>query len=316
MKQLSWAALVIFFVTATFALTARAEMLAIVVYETKAEESIRALRVEGADRPREDGLAIIDVDPASEAYGKILTKIPLPPGWVPHHQYYNRDKTKIYVGTESREGLHVIDLTRVPWRVKRVDTPGCARTDAMIFSADGKTWWVTCMGTNNLFVGDALTDEVVGEIFVPAAGPHGMDLDESIDRILVTNTLVSPQPMVFGENVTVIEASTGAVLSTHKLSRAPSPSGAGPVEVLFIRGSNPPLAYVTVWLDGAEKKAFFGPRVGTPRRGSLRSMTCSISRPPSAATRSRWRMTSPGTGFMSPQSTRAISISSTSAKTV
>ncbi len=48
--------------------TARAEMLAMVVYETKAEESIRKLRLEEAQRPREDGLAIIELDRDSEAY--------------------------------------------------------------------------------------------------------------------------------------------------------------------------------------------------------------------------------------------------------
>ncbi len=132
MKQLSWAALVILFVTATFALTARAEMLAMVVYETKAEESIRALRVEDADRPREDGLAIIDVDPASEAYGKVLAKFPLPEGLVPHHQYYNRDQTKIYVTGALMPMLHVVDVTRAPYRIKRVDIPGCKRLDSMV----------------------------------------------------------------------------------------------------------------------------------------------------------------------------------------
>ncbi|MEJ2102734.1 MAG: hypothetical protein P8X68_22600, partial [Desulfobacterales bacterium] len=48
-----------------------------------------------------------------------------------------------------------------------------------------------------------------------------------------------------GETVTVIEASTGKVISNHKVSNKPSPSGEAPVEVVFIPGSSPPMLYVT-----------------------------------------------------------------------
>jgi DNA-binding beta-propeller fold protein YncE len=48
-----------------------------------------------------------------------------------------------------------------------------------------------------------------------------------------------------GETITVIEASTGKVLSTHKVSTKPSPSREAPVEILFMPGSNPPMAYIT-----------------------------------------------------------------------
>jgi hypothetical protein len=50
---------------------------------------------------------------------------------------------------------------------------------------------------------------------------------------------------VSGETITAIEASTGKVLATHKMSAKPSPSGTAPVEILFVPGSNPPVAYVT-----------------------------------------------------------------------
>ncbi len=250
MKQLSWAALVILFVTATFALTARAEMLAAVVYETKAEESIRALRAEKAVGPREDGLAIIDVDPASEAYGKILAKFPLPEGLAPHHQYYNRDQTKIYVVGALMPMLYVFDVTRAPYRTKRVDIPGCKRLDTMEFSDDGKTWWLTCRDTGKVVVGDATTDRPTGEIVLGDL-PHGIGFHEGVDRLIVTHYGSLDN---FGETIIVVEASTGTVLSRHKVSNQPSPSHVGPVEVLFIRQSDPAFAYVTVHFDGPDKK--------------------------------------------------------------
>jgi DNA-binding beta-propeller fold protein YncE len=67
---------------------------------------------------------------------------------------------------------------------------------------------------------------------------------DGIDRILVTETIKHDltEP---GETITAIEASTGKVLNSHKVSTKPSPAGVAPVEILFVPGSNPPVAYVT-----------------------------------------------------------------------
>ncbi len=51
-----------------------AEMLAFVVYETRSEKSLRALRLKVKPTPIENGVAIIDLDPASPNYKKILAK--------------------------------------------------------------------------------------------------------------------------------------------------------------------------------------------------------------------------------------------------
>jgi DNA-binding beta-propeller fold protein YncE len=79
--------------------------------------------------------------------------------------------------------------------------------------------------------------------------PHGIAIHEGIDRILITGTikhdLTDP-----GETITVIEASTGKPLNSHKLSDKPSPSGVAPVEILFVPRSNPPVAYVTNMFGG------------------------------------------------------------------
>ena len=45
-------------------------------------------------------------------------------------------------------------------------------------------------------------------------------------------------------------ASTGAVLSTHKVSSKPSPAKAAPVEVMFAPFSNPPVVQITNMLEG------------------------------------------------------------------
>ena len=50
-----------------------AEILAMLNYESKPQQTIRR-----------EGIAIIDVDPASENFGSILLDIPLPPNLVNH----------------------------------------------------------------------------------------------------------------------------------------------------------------------------------------------------------------------------------------
>lgn len=66
--------------------TAQSEILAMLNYESKPDQAVR-----------KEGIAIIDVDPKSSAFGKILMDIPLPSDLVAHHIYYNRDGSKAYI---------------------------------------------------------------------------------------------------------------------------------------------------------------------------------------------------------------------------
>src|SRR5581483_5271499 len=87
---------------------------------------------------------------------------------------------------------------------------------------------------------------------------------DGIDRVLLTNTVRATDLGDPGEYITVVEASTGNVLSSHKVSGKASPSGEAPVEILFVPGASPPLAYITNMFGGtlwsatwnAQKKDF------------------------------------------------------------
>jgi DNA-binding beta-propeller fold protein YncE len=199
----------------------------------------------------------------SENFGKILMDIPLPYNLVNHHIYYNRDMSKVYVTALGLSTLHVIDMTRFPYRMKAVELPECKVLEDATFTSDNKTWYLTCLGSQKILVGDAVTDKPVKTIALPEPYPHGITLNEEIDRIMVTST-ASPDGKQTGETITVIEASSGKVLSTHKVSNKPSPSGVAPVEVVFVPHSDPPMAYIdnlyggTLWLAvwDPEKQAF------------------------------------------------------------
>jgi len=239
----------------------QAEILAMLNYESKPEQI-----------SRREGLAIIDVDPKSPTFGKLLMDIPLPPDLVAHHIYFNRNKSKAYITALGKSILHVMDLTRFPYRMKAVSVPDCQVLEDVVFSEDNRTWYLTCMGSSNVIMGDAATDKPTKTIASPPGGPafikhpHGISIHNGIDRIMITSTVRPSDLGDPGETVTVLEASTGKVLSTHKVSKKPSPSGEAPVEAMFMPGSNPPVAYITnmfgatlwmaVWNPGAKSFSF------------------------------------------------------------
>lgn len=221
---------------------AQAEVFALVNYESKPEQT-----------PRREGLAIIDIDLDSENFGKIVTDIPLPPNLVAHHVFYNKDVTKAYVTSLGSNPLQVIDMTRQPYRLETISIPDCQVAEDMVFSADKKRWYVTCMGSSNVIMGDAQTDRQIKVIAASKADnnkkyiryPHGIGLNDEINRIVIANT-VSPTDLTdLDETVTVIKARSGKVLSSHKMSAKPSPSGAAPVEAVFLPQSKPVRLYVT-----------------------------------------------------------------------
>lgn len=235
-----------FCVIASFsASAASAEMLAILNYESKADDSLESLQLQNADEGRREGIAIIELNPESPDYGKILADIPVSPDLVLHHIFYNNDLTKAYVTALEQEVLHVIDLTKWPYRMKPIPTPGCQVQENIILSDDNATWYVTCMGSSNVVVGDAITDTVIKMIDLPGTYPHGITLHEGIDRLVVANC-VAPDMSAAGNTVEIIRASTGEHLESVVVSDG---KGTAPVETVFVPHADPPTAYVTVMME-------------------------------------------------------------------
>jgi DNA-binding beta-propeller fold protein YncE len=114
----------------------------------------------------------------------------------------------------------------------------------VILDEANERWYLTCMGSGNVIVGDVATDEVVGEIELPGTYPHGLAVNSAIDRILVTST-ITPDLTGPDEFVSVVRASDLEPLGKIKMSDAESPSKVAPVEVFFVPGAEPATAIVT-----------------------------------------------------------------------
>src|SRR5262249_40543519 len=153
--------------------------------------------------------------------------------------FYNRDQSKAYVTALGKGELRVIDMKKTPYTMNVIAVPDCAVGEDVVFSEDSKNWYLSCMGSQTMVVGDATTDKVVKSIKVGAPYPHGIAIHNGIDRILLTSTVRASDLGDAGEVISAVEASTGKVLGTYKLSKKPSPSGEAPVEILFVPGAKP-----------------------------------------------------------------------------
>ena len=231
----------VFFAFSTY--PAASEILAMLNYETKPDDQLRSLKLSG-DTPRREAIAIVNVDPDSPGFGKIVTEIPLDPATVAHHIFYDRSMTKAYVAALAQPALQVIDMTTNPYRMKTIEAPGCTMGEDVIFDEANETWYLTCMASANVIVGSVAADEVTGEIRLPGTYPHGLAVHSGIDRILVTST-ITPDLQSPAETVSVVRASTLEPLGEIRMSDTPSPSGVAPVEILFAPGTDTPTAIVT-----------------------------------------------------------------------
>ena len=238
---------------------ALAEILAVVNYESKPEESLKAMRIPVPPQGRREGVAIIDVDPKSKDFGKIVTDLSIPPDVVAHHIFYNKDSSKAYITALGKGELRVIDMKRKPYAIKTIAVPECKVGEDVVFSDDNKRWYLTCMGSQNVIVGDAVADKPLRSIALPKPYPHGVAIHEGIDRMLVTSTVRATDLKDAGETISVVELSTGKPLASHKVSGKPSPAGEAPVEVVFLPASSPPLAYVTNMYGGTLWAAAWNP---------------------------------------------------------
>ena len=240
---------------------AQAEILAIMNYESKPADQLKSLKLSG-DAPRREGIAVVDVDPESANFGQILSDIPIDPGTVAHHIFYDRSMEKAYITGLQEPALQVLDLTKNPYRLSTIETPPCKLAEDVIFDEANERWYLTCMGSEKVFVGEVATDEIVGEIELPGTYPHGLAVNSDIDRILVTST-ITPDLTGPDEYVSVVRASDLEPLEKIKMSDAESPSKVAPVEVFFVPGAEPPTALVNnmfghtlealVWDAGAQE---------------------------------------------------------------
>ncbi|WP_204602387.1 YncE family protein [Paremcibacter congregatus] len=222
---------------------AQAEILAMMLYETKSADSLKTLKLSGVGERRE-GILIMDVDPASAQFGAVMWDMPLANDTTSHHIFYDRTMTKGYITALTKRELGILDMTKNPYRRTTIPMPDCGMGEDVTFNEKNTRWYLTCMDSSTIIVGDVKTDKVIEVIQTPGVYPHGLAVNSKINRILATSTVKGDMTNP-GETIIEIDATTHEILGSHKLSLKPSPSGEAPVEILFVPGAKNPIAYIT-----------------------------------------------------------------------
>lgn len=218
-------------------------------------------------------VAIVELDPELENFGKILSEVGQPDMAEPfHHLYYSPNGRLYTTGLDPECSLAEIGLARDANGAPTVTGFECIDTAGQMVGED--IMWTTSNGTEYMFVTfmgglggadggsvgvfDTQTNEVVkviearkskvgeGEPFIMY--PHGISAFE--DRMVVSSTIHPDLATGVGNSVTVIDLNTLEPIQTITVE-AENPIGfpSSPVEVLFARPSMHPDIEPTVLVN-------------------------------------------------------------------
>ncbi|MEX0337418.1 MAG: hypothetical protein AB3N11_00110 [Arenibacterium sp.] len=209
----------------------------------------------------EHSVAIVELDPESENFGKILSEVEQPDMAEPfHHLYYSPNGRLYATGLDPECSLAEIGLARDANGAPIVTGFDCLDTAGQMVGED--IMWTMSNGTEYMFVTfmggtggadggsvgvfDAQTNEVVkviearksevGEGAPYIMYPHGISAFE--DRLVVSSTIHPDLATGVGNSVTVIDLNSLEPIQTITVE-AEKPLGfpSSPVEILFARPS-------------------------------------------------------------------------------
>jgi DNA-binding beta-propeller fold protein YncE len=220
----------------------------------------------------QDGVALLDLNPESGDFGRLLQRKFIGEGVLPHHLYFNRAQDRLYTTSLSGSMLYEVitdsgadGVPRIT-RFEPIDTGGNIVGEDMYFTEDGSRYYVTFMGGRGgdeggtVGVFDAHTNELLEEIIAPVPAdpasdepfilyPHGISANEELGILMVTSTAHPDGVSGAGNTVTAIDMATNEPIQTYLVADAPDDLSA-PVEVILLRDDLPPYALATT-LNGA-----------------------------------------------------------------
>ena len=219
-----------------------------------------------------DGVALIDMDPESRRFGRILQKRSIGRGVLPHHLYFNRDESRLYSTSLGGSFLYEIHFKRDRHnrprlgRIEPIDTGGNLIAEDMYFSSDGSRYYLTFLGgrggarDGSVGVFDASTNELLETITAPEPTdpssdqpfilyPHGISANEELGVFMVTSASSPDGVTGIGNTVTQIDLETHEPLKTYLVADFPKDLSET-IEVLLLRDDLPPYALVTTGTGG------------------------------------------------------------------
>jgi hypothetical protein len=219
-----------------------------------------------------NGIVLMDLDPESPQFGKILQQYEMDEGVLPHHLYFNAAQDRLYNSALSGSMLYEVNLKQAgksPPRIEDaapIDVGESTVGENLYFTQDGDRFYMTFMGGKGELTGgtvgvfDAQTNELIETIEAPvpedpASGqpfilyPHGLSANEEIGLLMVTSATHPDLVSGAGNTVTAIDMKTNKPVKTYLVAEDWQTLSA-PIEVLLLRDELPPFALVTTLLTG------------------------------------------------------------------
>jgi len=133
---------------------ANADILAMFSYESKSPDSLKSLKL-GGPQERREGIAIMDVDPESANFGKILWDMPLPNDLTAHHIFYDRTMAKAYITALGKKELRIMDMKSSPYAVKTISV-NCSMGEDVVFDEANKRFPAKVLGPSKSSEGHSI----------------------------------------------------------------------------------------------------------------------------------------------------------------
>ncbi|SKA45709.1 hypothetical protein SAMN04488128_10779 [Chitinophaga eiseniae] len=215
-----------------------------------------------------DGIAVMELDPESPDFGKILHKTELGKGVLPHHLYFNRDEKKLYTTALGGSFLYELKMEwnhegyPVIYQVNPINTGGNTVGEDIFFTRNGQ-YWVTFMGgqgglrDGSVGVFNAQNNQLIKTIsssidtnpdkFIMY--PHGISMFEDKGLAMVTSTIHPDLTSGVGNTCTLIDMQTFNIIKTYRVADSANDLSS-PVEVLLLRNEYPPYALANTMIGG------------------------------------------------------------------
>ena len=117
------------------------------------------------------------------------------------------------VGDPTRPGFFTVSAVDVPTRTMIAYVPVPGRTRWVVFDAESACFYVNIADPPQIAIIEAAKPGVVARTFsVPAAGPHGLDLDAATHRLFCACD---------GKTLVVLDSRSGAILTQAELAGVP-----------------------------------------------------------------------------------------------
>lgn len=215
----------------------------------------------------QDGVALLDLNPESADFGRVLQRKSIGEGVLPHHLYFNRAQDRLYTtalgGSRLYEVITDNGVDGVP-RITRfipIDTGDNLVGEDMYFTEDGSRYYLTFMGgqggdqDGSIGVFDAHSNELLEEIIAPVPAdrtsgepfilyPHGISANEELGIMMVTSATHPDGVTGAGNTVTAIDMATNQPIRNYLVADSPDDLSAV-VEVILLRDDLPPYALAT-----------------------------------------------------------------------